>query len=99
MEKWTVDRPNILSSWREIAITAITQWLGDEEYRNMICRTTMKGEDMGPFTKFLYAFACKCECGWGVMIDFNERTQKVFLTGRYYKWMHKLRDEITEENN
>lgn len=53
----------------------------------------MTQESMGPFTKFLYHFASLCECGWGVLIDFNERSQRVFLPDRYYKWMHQLRDE------
>jgi hypothetical protein len=51
-------------------------------------------ENMGPFTKFLYYFAGRCECGWGVMIDFNEQKQLVYLTDHYYKWMHSIRDDI-----
>ena len=94
-----VGNPNILSSWKGIAIKEIYKWLTKEAYREEINKTTMVNEYLGPFTKFLYHFAFMCECGWGVMVDFNERSQKVFLTDRYYKWMHKLRDEIIEKHN
>lgn len=94
--KFRVSEPDKLSSWRSHAKKAIKEWLDNETYQAEIMRTVMKNEAMGPFTKFLYAFAFKCECGWGVMIDFNERTQRVFLTDRYYEWMHKIRDEIVE---
>lgn len=92
---FVVDNPERLSSWKSIAKREISRWLNDQEYADKITRETMTGESMGPFTKFLYHFASQCRCaGWGVMIDFNERTQRVFLPDHYYKWMHKLRDEI-----
>ncbi|HYD19998.1 MAG TPA: hypothetical protein VEB40_00885 [Flavipsychrobacter sp.] len=92
--KYKVENPGKLSSWEKIAKIEIQKWLNDPAYQQEVCDTTMGGEMMGPFTKFLYHFACMCECGWGVMVDFNERSQKVFLTDHYYKWMHKLRDQI-----
>lgn len=95
--KYRVDHPGKLSSWREIAKMEIRKWLTHETYKDEICATTMKAEFMGPFTKFLYHFAGLCQCGWGVMIDFNERSQKVFLPDHYYKWMHKLRDQVIVE--
>jgi len=91
---YTVEHPNKLSSWNDIAITELKKWYLDEEYQKDILLRVMVGENMGPFTKFLYYFAGKCKCSWGVMIDFNERSQKIFLTEHYYKWMHKLRDEL-----
>jgi hypothetical protein len=94
VEKYKVENPFILSSWKEIAVKEITRWLEDDEYKDKICRTTMTEELLGPFTKFLYHFAWLCESGWGVMVDFNERTQRIYLTNFYYKWMHTLRDEI-----
>lgn len=96
IDKYTVQEPNKLKSWNRIAHLEITRWLDDESYRDEICKTTMINEFMGPFTKFLYHFAYMCECDWGVMVDFNERKQQVYLTDHYYKWMHKLRDEIIE---
>jgi hypothetical protein len=93
--KNTSDNPRALGYWKVKAYKEIYRWLTDESYEKEICDTTMKNESMGPFTKFLYHFASECEgVGWGVMVDFNERSQRVFLTDRYYKWMHKLRDEI-----
>lgn len=92
--KYKVDKPYRLASWDKIARREIYRWLTDEAYEKEVITTTMTTESIGPFTKFLYHFATLCECGWGVMIDFNERRQRVFLTDRYYKWMHKLRDEI-----
>lgn len=94
--KYKVSEPGKLKSWEEIARREIVKWLDHEEYKEEINRTTMTGESMGPFTKFLYHFASLCECGWGVMVDFDERKQRVFLPDHYYKWMHKLRDEIIE---
>lgn len=95
--KFKVDEPGKLKSWEHIARREITRWLNDNEYREKVTRETMKNEMMGPFTKFLYHFAFQCQCGWGVMIDFNERSQRVFLPDHYYKWMHKLKDEINIE--
>lgn len=92
--KYTVPNPNKLSSWELIARKEIVRFLTDEDYQEEIFLTTMVNCDIGPFTKFLYYFAWKCECGWGVMIDFNEYKQRVFLPDRYYKWMHKLKEEI-----
>ena len=87
-----------LSSWRTIAIQEIKRWIDDEAYSDYITANVMKNEWMGPFTKFLYHFAFQCKgCGWGLMVDFNERAQRVFLPNRYYEWMHKLRDEIYEQ--
>ena len=95
-EKYSVSDPWKLKSWRSIAENEIRHYLENENYRDHIDKTTMVNEYMGPFTKFLYHFASKCECGWGVMVDFNEKSQRVFLPNHYYKWMHKLRDEIEE---
>lgn len=94
--KYKVDDPDKLKSWEQIARKELSKWLNDDEYQREVLSTTMTKEAMGPFTKFLYHFAFLCQCGWGVMVDFNERTQRVFLTDHYYKWMHKLRDEILE---
>lgn len=85
-----------LSAWKEHARREIKRYIETEDVREII-GDTMKNESLGPFTKFLYWFALSCETGWGVMIDFNEYRQQVFLCDRYYKWMHKLRDEIFEE--
>lgn len=85
---------NKLSYWKEKAKIEITKWVKDDDFRDKISRETLKNEMLGPFTKFLYHFACTCNCSWGVMVDFNERSQRVFLVDRYYKWMHELRDEI-----
>ena len=85
----------VLKNWEHIARQEITRWIENREYEEMITREVMKLEYMGPFTKFLYHFAFQCKgCGWGVMIDFNEHKQRVFLPDHYYKWMHKLLDEI-----
>jgi hypothetical protein len=88
---------NSLAYWKKSAKSEIYKWLIDEEFRDKISAETLKDESLGPFTKFLYYFGAKCQCGWGTMLDFDERKQRVFLTDRYYKWMHKLRDEINEE--
>jgi predicted RNA-binding protein len=45
----------------------------------------------------LYWFALSCETGWGVMVDFNDYAQRIYLCDHYYKWMHKLRDKLMEE--
>ena len=95
--KYKVEEPRKLSSWKEIAKAEIKRWLTDEAYEKEVTESTMKNEMMGPFTKFLYHFASLCECGWGVMIDFSDYKQRVFLPDHYYKWMHKLRDEIIYE--
>ncbi len=88
---------NSLAYWKEKARSEIYRWLTDDEFSERVIKETMKNEMIGPFTKFLYHFAHECQsAGWGVMVDFNERSQKVHLTDRYYKWMHKLRDEIQE---
>lgn len=94
VHKYKVAEPRKLSSWKKLAQREISKWLNDDEYRKEVTATTMKNESMGEFTKFLYHFAYLCECGWGVMVDFDERKQRVFLPDHYYKWMHKLRDEI-----
>ena len=96
-EKYKVEGPRKLSSWKEIAKAEIKRWLTDEAYEKEVTESTMKNEMMGPFTKFLYHFAWLCECGWGVMVDFNERSQRIYLPDHYYKWMHKLRDEVEAE--
>lgn len=95
--KYKVSEPRKLSNWKKIAQKEIYKWLTDEQYQKEVTESTMVGESMGPFTKFLYHFSYLCECGWGVMVDFNERKQRVFLPDHYYKWMHKLRDEIIIE--
>jgi len=86
----------VLKVWEEHARREITRYLNTDDPEE-IYGDCMKNESMGPFTKFLYWFAGSCETGWGVMIDFNEYTQRVFLPDHYYKWMHKLRDEILEQ--
>lgn len=91
------DQRRKLSCWKEIAKREIKRWVEDDDYSDHVNKHTMKDEFMGPYTKFLYHFAFQCKCGWGVMVDFNERTQRIFLPDRYYKWMHKLRDEIYNE--
>jgi len=99
-DKYKVEEPRKLSSWKEIAKAEITKWLTDDDYQNHVTITTLsKAENPpGPFTKFLYHFAWMCECGWGVMVDFSDRSQQIYLTDHYYKWMHKLRDEILAES-
>lgn len=95
-KKYQVGEPQRLSSWKKHAYREIKRWIEDDEYRDKVTAETLSKDDNppGPFTKFLYHFGFMCECGWGVMIDFNERSQRIFLTDHYYKWMHKLRDEI-----
>lgn len=95
-KKYTVAEPRKLKSWETIARREIVKWLTDEAYEKEVTKSTMINESMGPFTKFLYHFASLCECGWGVMIDFDERKQRVFLPDHYYKWMHRLRDEAND---
>lgn len=94
---YKVEDPRNLLSWEKVAKAEIKRWLTDESYENEITKSTMTSEMIGPFTKFLYHFAFKCEADWGVMVDFNERRQRVFLPNHYYKWMHKLRDEVISE--
>ena len=96
-KKYTVPDPGKLKSWEPVAKKELYKWLTDEAYQQEVCNTTMTKESMGPFTKFLYHFAWLCECGWGVMVDFNEYRQSTFLTHHYYKWMHRLRDEMLAE--
>jgi hypothetical protein len=102
-EKFTVGEevnPRRLSSWREIAKQQIKRWLEDDFFSDEITREMLKNDDNppGPFTKFLYWFALSCDgAGWGVMVDFSERNQQIYLVDKYYKWMHKLRDEIINE--
>jgi len=101
-KKYKVDQPRRLSSWKEIAKAEITRWLTNEEYADKVTAETLSKDDNppGPFTKFLYHFAFLCETGWGVMIDFNEHRQRIYLTDHYYNWMHQLRDEIqAQEKN
>lgn len=95
--KYKVEKWWSLKSWEPIARKEIYRWLTDEDYQKEVTESTMINEFMGPFTKFLYHFAYLCECGWGVMVDFNERKQRVYLCNLYYKWMHRLRDEILNE--
>lgn len=97
VHKYKVENSGRLKSWEQIARKEIHKWLTDEAYEKEVTESTMKNESMGPFTKFLYHFAYLCECGWGVMVDFDERKQRVYLPDHYYKWMHKLRDEILSE--
>ncbi len=99
VHKYKIDNPHKLKSWEKIARQEIYKWLTDEAYEKQVTETTMNGEMMGPFTKFLYHFAYLCECGWGVMIDFNERKQRVYLPDRYYKWMHGLKAEVMAESD
>lgn len=83
------DRPRALKSWESFARMEIQKWLDDESYREEIMRTTLSKD-------VLYHFAFLCETGWGVMVDFNEYRQRIVLCDHYYKWMHKLRDELIE---
>lgn len=96
-EKYKVQEPRKLASWKAIAQKEIERWLTDDDYREQVTRETLSKDENPPgeFTKFLYHFAFICETGWGVMIDFNERSQRIYLTDHYYKWMHKIRDEIS----
>lgn len=95
--KYKVDNPGKLKSWEQIAKKEIYKWLTDEAYEKQVTESNMKNEYMGPFTKFLYHFASSCECGWGVMVDYDERKQRVYLPDHYYKWMHKLRDGMLSQ--
>jgi hypothetical protein len=95
-EEFKVENPRKLSSWEEIAKREISRWLNDDQFKSKITRDVMQGEDMGPFTKFLYWFGLSCKAGWGVMVDFDDRKQRLYLPDHYYKWMHKLRDELLE---
>jgi len=100
-EKFTVpDDVNYrkLSSWTTIAKQQIERWLDDEEFSDYISREVLRNDENppGPFTRFLYWFGFSCEAGWGTMVDFNEYSQRTHLVDKYYKWMHKLRDEILE---
>ena len=92
------ESPRKLSSWKKHAWQQIERWLDDKEFHDYCANQVLsKCENPpGPFTRFLYWFAGVCQTGWGVMIDFNEYQQKTFLCDNYYKWMHKLRDEILE---
>jgi len=93
-EKFQVgDRPRALKSWEAHARREITRYLETDDVTTII-GNCMKDESLGPFTKFLYWFGLNCETGWDVMIGFNEYSQRLFLCDHYYKWMHRLRDEI-----
>lgn len=96
MELTVEEFPRKLSSWRKHAWKQIERYLDDDEFRDYFANVFFsKAEDKpGPFTCFLYWFGQCCQTGWGVMIDFNEYQQKIFLCDHYYKWMHKVRDEI-----
>ena len=83
----------ILKSWEEHARREITRYLLTDDVKEII-GDCMKDEWLGPYTKFLYWFALNCETGWGVMVDFNDRKQSIYLCDKYYKWMHILRDDI-----
>lgn len=93
-EKYKVENPRILKSWEPFAKQEILRFINDEKYHESVVTETMPNENMGPFTKFLYHFAGLCAAPWGVLIDFDERKQRVYLPDHYYKWMHKLRDEL-----
>lgn len=87
-----------LSSWTDIAKKQIERWLDDEDFYNYCSTEVLKNAEYppGPFTRFLYWFGLSCQAGWGTMVDFNEYSQKTHLVDKYYKWMHKLRDEILQ---
>lgn len=90
------------TKWKHKAVEAIHRWLTDEVWSDEITRNTLKNYEYppGPFTKFLYYFAGECyEAGWGVMVDFNERKQQIYLVNHYYKWMHHLRNGIEKQLN
>jgi hypothetical protein len=93
-----INRRRTLAYWERQAKKQIFKWLNDDDFRESITKNTLSKDENppGPFTKFLYYFAARTQAGWGVMVDFNERNQKVFLTDHYYKWMHKLRDELNQ---
>lgn len=84
-----------LKSWEIHARREIERYLNTDNVNDII-GDCMSHKSLGPFTKFLYWFALSCKTGWGVMVDFNEHTQRIFLCDKYYKWMHKLRDELNE---
>ena len=90
-------RESCLSEWKARAKEQIKRWLIEDRYEEWITANTLKEEFLGPFTKFLYWFGGSCKCGWGVMIDFSDHKQRVFLPNHYYNWMHKLRDEVIAE--
>lgn len=97
-EKFRVDHPRKLKSWEKIAKEQIIRYLNDDDFRGYISTEVMKLDENppGPFTRFLYWFALSCQAGWGVMVDFNDRAQRIFLVDPYYKWMHELRDGLLE---
>ena len=89
----------VLRVWEKHARTEINNWLDNKDgIQEWVMKNVLSQAENppGPFTRFLYHFAWKCQCGWGVMVDFNEYSQRIHLCDRYYKWMHKLRDEILE---
>lgn len=97
-EEFRVENPRKLKSWEQIAKRQILRYLNDEDFRHYIATEVMKLDENppGPFTRFLYWFALSCQAGWGVMVDFNDRAQRIYLVDPYYKWMHTLRDELLE---
>jgi hypothetical protein len=99
-EKFHADHPRKLSSWEQAAKRQILRYQNDDDFRHYISTEVMKLDENppGPFTRFLYWFALSCQAGWGVMVDFNEYRQRIHLVDKYYKWMHKLRDELDEAN-
>lgn len=96
-KKYTVSHPYKLKSWERIISREIVKLYQSPEYEKEICSTTLPGESLGPFTKFLYHLGYICDAPFGVLIDFNERTQKIYLTNGFYKYVHKLRDKILEQ--
>jgi hypothetical protein len=95
-DKFTVPEnvnARVLKSWEEHAKREINRYLETDNVKDII-GDCMKDEALGPFTKFLYWFALNCATGWGVMVDFSDRAQRIYLCDNYYKWMHKLRDEL-----
>lgn len=94
------ERPRALKSWENHARREIKKWIDNKDgvQEWVMKKVLSKAENPpGPFTRFLYHFAFNCQnAGWGVMVDFNEYSQQTHLCDKYYKWMHKLRDEIVD---
>ncbi len=99
-EEFRVENPRRLKSWEQIAKAQIQRFYNDDEFHKYVSTQVMRNDENppGPFTRFLYWFAFSCKAGWGVMVDFNDRAQRIYLVDPYYKWMHKLRDEMNESN-
>lgn len=89
----------VLKNWEQHAKRQIIRFYKDEEFNHYISNEVLSKDEnpLGPFTRFLYWFGNSCQAGWDTMIGCREDGSGIiYLKDHYYKWMHKLRDELKE---